>query len=149
MMDFLVRFRVVEMDQILKDTDLLTTCRRLSHGYASSGMNRALTLYQSMADRGQSVDARGVFAKYGSQYIGWLLFTRLADDFYYTPKPNHACAQIYVHESYRRKGVGTRLLKVAKKLTTPQEKLVVYAHSNPEFFVPLMNQELCKSVYED
>lgn len=142
----LTSIEVIEMDRILADVNLENNCRRLSHG-GNSGMNRALDLYRNIRqNEGRSVNAKGVFAKYARNYIGWALWTREADNYSFKPKPGVVAFQIYVESTYRRRGVGTMLFQAAQKLVEANEILHVYYVSNPNFFHPFKSAGLCEEV---
>jgi|SRR5579885_1978233 len=137
-MKLLLTTEVVEMDKILRDPNLLATCRRLSYG-GSSGMNMALDYYQGLI-LSRSVDAKGIFGIYQKQFVGWALFTREDDRFYFRAEPGKACFQVFVDPQYRRNGVGSKLLQIAKELVAPNETIAAYMHSAPSFFGAPANQ---------
>jgi len=140
----LLKIHVIKMDEIVRDPELLATCRTLSHG-GSSGMNMALNYYEQLI-QSRSVDAMGCFANYQQSCIGWALVTRETDNFHYRPATGTVCFQVYVHHTYRRNGVGTALLKKAKSLV-PTENLMVYGTSGHYFFNAHLKEGLCRSVY--
>lgn len=142
----LLAISTIEMDQILTDSDLEVHCRRLSHG-GSSGMNNALNHYHTIKrTEGRSINAKGIFAKYLGEYVGWALWTRETDNYSFKPTPGQVAFQVYVAINYRRKGVGTRLFQAAQAIIQPDELLHVYYHSNPNFFQPFKEQGLCGEV---
>lgn len=140
----LISISVVEMDRILKDPNLLATCRRLSYG-GSSGMNCALDHYQGLI-LSRSVDAKGIFAQYHKEYVGWALLTRETDNYSYRPEPGTVCFQIFVDGQYRRNGIGSKLLRQAKSLI-PAETLLVYGSTGHYFFDRHMREGVCTSIY--
>ena len=136
----------VEMDRILADDNLEVHCRRLSHG-GHSGMNNALNHYHAVKrTEGRSINAKGIFAKYMGEYVGWALWTRETDNYSFKPNPGQVAFQIYVNINYRRKGVGTRLFQAAQAIVQPNEMLHVYYCSNPNFFQPFKDKGLCREV---
>jgi GNAT superfamily N-acetyltransferase len=138
---------IVDMDRIITDPTLELECRRLSHG-GSSGMNKALDHYHDVKRTDtRPIDAKGIFAKYMRQYIGWALWTRETDNYSFNPAPGRVAFQIYVNHEYRRKGIGTKLFNAAQTLVQPHEQLHVYYVSNPAFFRPFVEEGLCKDVY--
>lgn len=143
----LTSIEVMEMDQILADSNMEEVCRRLSHG-GNSGMNRALDLYHEIRrSEGRSINAKGVFAKHLTNYIGWALWTREADNYsIMSPRPGVVAFQIYVAHEHRRKGIGTMLFQAAQKLVEANELLHVYYYSNPNFFQPFKSAGLCGEV---
>lgn len=142
----MLAIETVEMDRVLADSDLEVHCRRLSHG-GSSGMNKALNYYHDVRrTQGRTINAKAIFAKYMSEYIGWALWTRETDNYSFKPSPGQVAFQIYVAHNYRRKGVGTRLFQAAQAIVQPDELLHVYYCSNPNFFQPFKEQGLCREV---
>jgi GNAT superfamily N-acetyltransferase len=143
----LIHLDTIEMDRILADPELEAECRRLSHG-GSSGMNNALTHYRTVqASENRSISAKGIFARYLGDNIGWALWTRETDNYSFKPLPGHVAFQVYVALEYRRKGIGTLLFKAAQSLIQPNDVLHVYYCSNPNFFLPFKDQGLCRDVY--
>jgi GNAT superfamily N-acetyltransferase len=126
-------FQVIEMDEILRNSDLMKITRDLTLGaYSSSGMNLALDSYIEKMDE-RSINAKGIYANLNDTKIGWALLTQESDGFYFSPKEGHACIQIFVEWQYRRHGVGTKLIKMATELA--KDKILgVYSHNNPSFF---------------
>lgn len=146
LVNYLLALQTVEMDQILADDNLEVHCRRLSHG-GTSGMNNALNHYHAIRrTEGRSINAKGIFAKYMGDYIGWALWTRETDNYSFKPAPGQVAFQVYVAANYRRKGVGTRLFHAAQSIILPDEKLQVYFYSNPDFFRPFYDKGLCGEV---
>lgn len=142
-METALRLEVIEMDRILKDANILSVARSLTL-YSTSGMNRAINLYQTLI-QDRSVNAKGIFACYGKvetleRAVGWALVTWESDAMYFKgEQAGHACIQVYVAEEYRRQGIGTRLIKKATELA--QDNIFnVYASDNPNFFAPFMAQ---------
>jgi|SRR5208282_1112618 len=134
----------VEMDDILRDADLLTVIRRLTLG-GESGMNRALNYYQVLRAT-RPIRAHGILAYYNGEPIGWALVTRESDQYSFLEKDGHACVQVYVDYPFRRNGVGCSLIKTARELY--QDTLHVYDWSNPKFFSLFMDEKNFKSVEE-
>lgn len=134
--------RAVEMDVILRNANLLSTVRRLTID-SGSGMNMALNYYQTLI-QSRSVNAHGVLGYHGSLAIGWALVTRESDRFSFKERAGHACIQVYVLPTFRRKGVGCALVKSATELY--EDTFNVYHWSNPEFFSLFMGEKNFKSV---
>jgi GNAT superfamily N-acetyltransferase len=133
----LVKFQIIEMDEILTSPSLLATARSLTLG-RSSGMNSALDYY-SLLVKERSVDALGIFANYMGSSIGWALFSYEKDHWGFEPQPGQVCAQVYVSVGYRRCGVGRDLIRMISKMAKP-DIVRVYAWSNYAFFEPLMKE---------
>lgn len=120
-----LQIEVVEMDRIITDPTLESTCRRLSLG-GSSGMNRALDNFRAIrTTENRSINAKAIFAKetVTQDYIGWALWTRETDSYYFLPKPGDSCFQVFVEPRFRRMGVGTQLFQAARSLANPEEQI--------------------------
>jgi GNAT superfamily N-acetyltransferase len=132
----------VEMDDVLKDADLLATVRRLTLG-GNSGMNVALDYYLILKTT-RSVRAHAIIAYHDDEAIGWALLTRESDKHSFQERIGHACIQVYVARPYRRNGVGCSLLKTATELY--EDTIHVYEWSEPKFFSLFMGEKNFKSV---
>lgn len=133
---YFLKIAVVGMDHVLRSPHLLQTCRNLSLGGGNpesySGMNLFLKRYSALVEK-QSINARGIFAHYHDVPVGWLLLTYVDDAFSFRARTGEACTQIYVRESWRRLGIGSRLQHTAAELAAPN-KVRVYEWDNPDFF---------------
>lgn len=128
---------LIDMDDILRNQHLVTMCRTLSLG-GTSGMNICLNEYADLL-KTRSVDACGIFAHYLDIPVGWCLYTYEDDYFCFRPEEGEVASHIYVHEQWRRLGIGTRLIQLATKMAEP-DALRVYAHNNYDFFRPLIEK---------
>jgi GNAT superfamily N-acetyltransferase len=132
-----IKLDIIEMDEIVRSTEIMKTCRALTLG-GVSGMNSALDYYKLLAGT-RSINALGIFANYGSICVGWALFTYEDDQFYFTARDGNVCTQIYVHPNYRRQGIGKKLMDKATILAKP-DTMNVYAWSNWNFFYPFIQK---------
>lgn len=157
----MIEYKTVEMDRLLKDPNLLAAARNMTlHSY--SGMNSALNYYQAII-QGRSVRAYAIFAydDGGEEYIsltgitrkfverggpiGWALVSKESDNLCFTAKEGHACAQVYVEPSYRLKGIGRQLIKLAEQVSK-DDIISVYAHNNVGFFQSFMTQSNFRAI---
>jgi GNAT superfamily N-acetyltransferase len=133
-----------EMDEIVRSRYMLSTARRLTLGYSTSGMNRALDFYESEAPN-RHLNARGIFAFNGELAVGWCLLTAEADGMNFSPKDGHSCVQIFVDPKYRRQRIGSRLLTEAK-IQGATTIINCYGWSEPDFFNPFMQENKFQSL---
>ncbi len=143
-----LQIEIMDMDQIIADPNLEALCRKLSLG-GSSGMNMALNNFQAIKRaEGRSLNAKGIFAKetVTQDYIGWALWTRETDNYYFMPQPGDSCFQVYVTPRFRRMGVGTQLFQAARSIANPEEQIKVYLWSEPNFFNNFKNKGLCQEI---
>ena len=139
----MITLRTFDMDQILRTEMLLSAARRLTL-YSTSGMNIALNQFSNKLNAGQSINAKGIFAFDAEWACGWCLLTKEADGMDFCPAEGYSCVQIYVAEEYRRKGIGTILLKEATSQSTGQI-IQCYGWDNPKFFEPFIKENNFKS----
>lgn len=132
-----LKINIIDMDDILVNPHLMTMCRTLSLG-GVSGMNICLDQYAELLKK-RSVDACGIFAHYLDIAVGWCMYTHEDDYTFFTSKDGEAASHIYVHEQWRRFGIGTRLIQLATKMAEP-DMLRVYEHDNYNFFRPLIQK---------
>jgi hypothetical protein len=128
---------IIDMDQILKDSNLLNTCRSLSLE-RGSGINVCLDEYIKLSQH-RSIDACGIFAYYINHPVGWLLYSYECDYIYFKAEKCEAVSHIYVHPDWRRLGIGTKLIHTASRMADP-DTLRVYDYNAPLFFQPLMGR---------
>lgn len=132
-----LKINIIDMDDILRNPHLVTMCRALSLG-GSSGMNKCLDGYMKLLKK-RSVDACGIFAHYLDISVGWCMYTYEDDHVYFKPKEGETASHVYVHEQWRRLGIGTRLIQVAARMAAP-DVLRVYEHNNYGFFRPMIQR---------
>jgi len=132
-----LKINIIDMDDILRNQHLVTMCRALSLG-GGSGMNACLDKYAALLET-RSVDACGIFAHYLDISVGWCLYTHEDDQVSFRPKEGEAASHVYVHEQWRRLGIGGRLIQVAQRMASP-DVLRVYEHNNYPFFRPLIQR---------
>ena len=139
----MIEYKIIEMDTILKDPNLLATVRSLTlHSY--SGMNGALDYLQAII-QSRPVRAHGILAYEGDQPLGWSLVTRESDQMYFKEQEGCACAQVYVKPAWRLKGIGKKLIRMAEELSK-DSILSVYAHDNMSFFGRFISQSNFKAI---
>jgi GNAT superfamily N-acetyltransferase len=132
-----LKISILEMDDVLQNPHLNETCRRLSFGLGY-GMTRFLDFYGSLF-RERSIDACAIMAYYLHNPVGWALFSYESDRIEFRKREGEAVCHFFVQESWRRYGIGTRLIDIASKMASP-DTLKVYAHENYKFFDPFIQQ---------
>lgn len=139
----MITLRTYEMEDILRTELLLLTARHLTL-YSTSGMNIALNRFQALLEGGNPIKAKGIFAYEGEWACGWCLLTQEADGMDFSPQEGYACVQIFVADQYRRKGIGSLMLKEAASIATGS-LIQCYSSNNPQFFKPFIKQSNFKS----
>ena len=132
-----LKINIIDMDDILRNPHLMSTCRALSKG-DNHGMHICLEGYTKLLKE-RSVDACGIFAHYLDIPIGWLMFSYERDYVMFQSSENEAVCQLYVHHDWRRLGIGTRLIHLASRMANP-DTLRVYEHNEYDFFRPLIRK---------
>lgn len=139
----MTEYKIIEMDIILKDPNLLAVARSLTI-HSSSGMNSALNYFQGII-QSRPVRAHGIFAYEDGVAVGWTLFTQESDQMCFVAREGHTCAQVYVKPAYRLKGIGKKLIRMAEELSK-DSVLNVYAHDNMSFFGRFIQQNNFKAI---
>lgn len=132
------KLKVFEMDDVLRTPELLKTVRRLTI-CSTSGMNHALDRYE-IEMNSRKIEAKAIIAYQYFPYVetfgvGWALYARdpVTDVYRFKPEKDSICFQIFVDKLYRRRGIGSRLMRKAVELAG-ENKLKVYEWDAPEFF---------------
>jgi GNAT superfamily N-acetyltransferase len=128
-----VRTKTLPLSKVFADPKLHKQLRKLTLDHWS-GMNYELN-YLERASEMRSIDAKAILALVDDKIAGWALLSN-EDGANCIYESNHGAGftsyrsfqgslfEIYVSRSYRKQGVGTAILKKAKRLT-PRKKLVV------------------------
>jgi GNAT superfamily N-acetyltransferase len=110
--------RVQDFNLIASDRGLIKKLRKLTL-YPYSGMNKELNHLEKDA-KVRAVDAKVLLAYRSGKLVAWALMSREESDFwfqntgYYNPHDGYLL-EMFVHPKYQRQGIGTELMKVARR----------------------------------
>lgn len=111
--------RVRGFNLVAQRPQLMQNLRKLTI-HKSSGMNYELDNFENLA-KYREVNAKVLTAHHNGEIVGWALLSKERTHFSFN---NHydgfspeygALFEVYVDPNYRRQGVGTRLLRSAKR----------------------------------
>ena len=123
-----LKIKTIDMNRVLKDSKLFKTLRSLTlrpTWEGPSGMNSELTNFKEIA-KTRKVEAKAITAYLNGSMIGWSLCSKEASDFPFmngTFGGKGVLFQVFVDHRFRRQGVGTALLRRARRVF--KEKLCV------------------------
>ena len=125
---FTLRIHTEKFDDVAKKPELINRLRSLTL-HPGSGMNYELNhMLQSAKTR--SVNAKCLLAYYNRELVGWALLSREQSNFIFTHSwsgynPNQGTLlQVFVNPDLRRKGIGSALVKAARKKAGPSQLCV-------------------------
>lgn len=115
---FSLKIKTEDFNTVAQKPDLLKKLRALTL-YPKSGLNFELTHLLESA-RVRNVNAKVLLAYHKKNIVGWALLSREKTDFSF---PNYdgyepyrgTLFEVFVHPDYRRKGIGSSLVKAARK----------------------------------
>lgn len=118
--DFSFKIRTLDFNKVAQDEKLISVLRSLTlHSY--SGMNHELNNLIKRVKSSEIVDVQVLAAYHKDIIVGWALLSREPSNFSFTHvwdgyRPSlGALFEVYVDPLYRRKGIGSRLVKAAKR----------------------------------
>lgn len=115
--------RVKDFNSIANDLELIKSLRKLTLNHFS-GMNYELSNFEKLS-KTREVKCKIILAYVKDQLAGWAILSREPSDYYFhkSPKgydPLHGVLfQVYISYIYRRRGIGSELLKVARRKAGP------------------------------
>lgn len=138
--DFSFKVRTLDFNKVARDTTLLTILRSLTlHSY--SGMNHELNNLITRVISSEIVDVQILVAIHQETIVGWALLSREASNFHFTNvgdgyRPAMGTLfEVYVEPQYRRKGIGSRLMKAAlRKVGYGTICYCPWDHTSREFY---------------
>lgn len=117
-----------DFNLVARQPELLKQFRKLTL-YPHSGLNQEIDhLLRKVEYR--SVSATALTASQGSHMVGWGLMSREQSSFYFPTTGDYyypsdgILFEIYVHPDYRRQGIGSELLRVARRKAFPSRLCV-------------------------
>lgn len=116
---YTLTIRVQDFNIIASQPVILAQLRNLTL-HPSSGMNYELDRFEKFA-RYRKVKAKILTAFRGSKMVGWAFLSKEPTDFTFRRSPDGfepsqgTLFQIYIHEDYRRCGIASELIKVARR----------------------------------
>lgn len=122
-MDLDLNIHVENFNTILTKPELLKKLRKLTLNHFS-GMNHELNNFEKIAQT-REVKCKILLAYNKDEVIGWALLSREPSSYYFGKSPkgydpiNGVLFQVYISYVYRRLGIGSELLKVARRKAGP------------------------------
>lgn len=114
---------VKNFNEIAGDPNLIKELRKLTLNHFS-GMNHELNNFEKIA-KTREVKAKIFLAYIKNDLVGWALVSREPSDYYFEKFPNGfdpsygALFEIFISYLYRRQGIGSELLKIARRKLSP------------------------------
>lgn len=141
MFDFLKKkptfdFKVLDFNQIIKDTDIMSNLRRLTL-CSYSGMNQELDMIHDATDT-REVAAKALIVYHDQNMVAWALLSREKSNFQFSsgikfdPEKDGVLFEVFVHPEYRRMGIATKLMALAKEESGPLS-FCVAPHDGPSY----------------
>lgn len=133
--------RVRDFNLIFRNKKIISHLRSLTL-QPDSGLNNELNDLTTLA-LNRKVDAKVIMGYYDKRLVAWALLSKEYSSWYsnYWGKMTGALFEVYVKPEYRRKGIGTALIKSAKKHAGPHKLSVCRWDS--------ISHEFYNRVYED
>lgn len=115
---YYLKIKTEDFNKVAKKQHLLSKLRELSLG-PDSGLNYELDQMGAKVNF-KKVKAKILLAYFKKQLIGWALLSKEETDYAFSPDTKFdpikgALFQVYVHPDFRNEGIGTELLKMARK----------------------------------
>jgi ribosomal protein S18 acetylase RimI-like enzyme len=107
-----------DFNKIYKNNKIISELRKLTL-FSRSGMNHELNNLSELADE-RKVNVKIIAVKRNNKIIGWAILSKEDSDFGFGKGPfvakrDGALFEVFVAPAFRRMGVGTALLKKARK----------------------------------
>jgi GNAT superfamily N-acetyltransferase len=120
--------RALDFNLVAKQPELIKQFRKLTL-YPYSGLNYELSHLLSLSKYRQ-VSAQTLLAYYQNNLVAWALMSKEESQARF---PSNYCyhstdgilLEMYVHPNYRRQGIGSKLIKVARHKALPSRLCVV------------------------
>jgi len=147
-----IKLKTLNLGKIFDNPVLYKQIRQLTID-CYSGMNQELD-YLEVEHTYRKINARAIISYVNDKPVGWALLTKEdgSHTYYDTYDGNYASYkarrgylfEVYVDREYRGKGLGTKLLQRAKRLT-PNNKLVVvpWDKVSQTFYDKLKTRKIC------
>ncbi len=138
-----MKIHVEDFNLVAQKPDLLQKLRKLTlHPY--SGMNHELnSLLRTVQHR--KVDCKILMGFRSRKLVGWAILTREDSDFCFRNSPNGfrstdgSMFQVYVHPDYRRQGIATELIKVARRKANGRLCICPHDSRSQQFYANFQN----------
>lgn len=115
--------RVKSFNEISDDKELLKNLRKLTLNHFS-GMNHELNSFEKIV-KTREVKAKFILAYVNDDLVGWALLSRESSDYYFKKSrggfsPSQGVLfEIFISYLYRRQGIGSEIIKVARRKAEP------------------------------
>lgn len=121
---------ILDFNSIYKDKKIISDLRKLTI-CSYSGMNHELDSLSSLAKK-RKVNAKVISVKRNDKIVGWALLSKEDSDFpfgyslsgnisNFDAKRDGALFEVFVDPNYRRSGIGSALIKKARKHAGPAQ----------------------------
>lgn len=131
---FTLTIRVEDYNIVASKPDFLKRLRKLTLS-PYSGMNHELNLFERIS-KSRKVDCQILTAFRRRELVAWALLSKEETDFMFRTSlggfksTDGVLFQVYVHPEYRKQGIASELLKVAKRKANGRQ-LCVCPHDGP------------------
>lgn len=115
--------RVKNFNEIANDLILLKSLKRLTLNYFS-GMSHELRSFEKIS-KIREVKAKIILSYIKNELVGWALMSKEPSDYFFKKLPQGfdpsygVLFEIFISYFYRRQGIGTEMLKVARRKADP------------------------------
>jgi GNAT superfamily N-acetyltransferase len=121
-----MNYSVHSVKDLLLDKNLLKILKGLTFSEGHSGMRTRLLTWKYLQKQGVNINAKVVIAtSIHNRVVGWSLIDKDRD----------SLCMVYVHRSFRRRKIGTKLVSCAKKHNKPYPlRVVPWSNEAKRFF---------------
>jgi ribosomal protein S18 acetylase RimI-like enzyme len=140
---FTLKIRVEDFNSAAQKPELLAKLRKLTlHPY--SGMNYELN-WMLKETLHRKVNCQVLTAFRNRQLVSWALLSKEDTDFSFMNSPNGfrstdgSMFQVYVHPDYRRQGIASELLKVARRKANGRLCICPHDFGSRKFYANFQN----------
>ncbi len=118
-----MKYKIVDFNKVLKTPELYARLRKLTL-QPYSGMNTEMNSLKRLSEK-RKVKAKVVLALTDDETIvAWVLLTKEESPMYTLSEPG-VLSMTYVLPSFRRQGIASQMLKIAKRTSSPCRVTVV------------------------
>lgn len=138
--------KVRDFNLLLQDDLMIGQLKEMTlyRGEKMSGMTYEIDQFRKIALT-RPVKAKALLAYYEDKLVGWALLSREQSDFmnrdcvynkeWFNPEEHGCLLEVYVEPSFRRKGIGKKLVKIARKKASPYPlAFVPWDHTSSKFY---------------
>lgn len=137
-------FRSFDFNLVVKKPRLLEKLRKLTL-YPYSGLNKELDNLLRLIRKNKSVRAYVLTAFLGEELVGWALLSRETSEYSFPrgssfEEGDGVLFEIFVSQNHRRQGIGTQLIKLARrKISGDRLCIVPWDSTSHRFYDNFLN----------